>query len=112
MKFKMVFLLLPAVFFVLVGQARADKSYQVRVTTMANAGLVQLQPGNYDLVLDNSRILFRESETGKEYPVDAKVDHSAAKKFDNTLIHSRQLDGATRITKIELGGTKTTVAFP
>jgi hypothetical protein len=112
MRFKTVFLLLPAVLFVLVGEARADKSYEVKVTTAAKAGSVQLRPGDYDLVLDNSRILFRESVTGKEYPVEAKIDDSAEKKFEKTLIYSRQKEGATLITKIELGGTKTTVAFP
>jgi hypothetical protein len=112
MRVKTMFLLLPAVLFVLVGEARADKSYQVRVTTAAKAGSVQLRPGEYHLVLDTSRILFRESVTGKEYPVEAKIDDSAEKKFETTAVHSRQKDGATLITKIELGGTKTTVAFP
>lgn len=112
MRLKMVFLLLPAVLFVLVGDAMADKSYQVKVTSAAKAGSVQLQPGVYDLVLDNSKILFREPVTGKEYVVEARVDASAAKKFENTMIHSVQSEGATLITKIELGGTKTTVAFP
>ena len=112
MRLKTVFLLLPAVLFVLVGEAMADKSYQVKVSTAAKAGSVQLRPGDYQLVLDNSRIFFRESVTGKEYVVEAKIDDSAEKKFENTMIHSRQTDGATLITKIELGGTKTTVAFP
>lgn len=112
MRLKTVFVLLSTVLFVLVGEARADKSYQVKVTTAAKAGSVQLQPGDYHLVLDNSRILFRELETGKEYPVEAKIDDSAEKKFENTAIYSRQKEGAMLITKIELGGTKTTVAFP
>ena len=112
MKLKTLFLLLPALLFVLVGEARADKSYQVKVGTSAKAGTVQLLPGEYQLVLDNSKILLRESVTGKEYALDAKIDDSAEKKFANTTIHSRQVDGATLITKIELGGTKTTVAFP
>ena len=103
---------MPAVLFILVGEAMADKSYQVKVSTAAKAGSVQLRPGDYQLVLDNSRILFRESVTGKEYPVEAKIDDSAEKKFETTAVHSRQKDGATLITKIELGGTKTTVAFP
>jgi copper(I)-binding protein len=112
MRLKTVFVLLSAVLFFVVGEARADKSYQLKVTSAAKAGSVQLQPGDYHLVLDNSRILFRELETGKEFVVDAKIDDSAEKKFASTAIHSRQKEGATLITKIELGGTKTTVAFP
>jgi len=111
MRLKTVFVLLSALLFVLVGEVRADKSYRVKLTGAAKAGSVQLQPGDYHLVLDNSRILFRESVTGKEYPVEAKFDDSAEKKFASTAIHSQQMEGATLITKIELGGTKTTVAF-
>ena len=112
MKLKTMFLILPAVLFVLVVQARADKSYQVKVTAAAKAGSVELRPGNYHLVVDNSTILFRESATGKEYPVEAKIDDSAEKKFENTAVYMRQKEGAMLVTKIELGGTKTTVAFP
>ena len=112
MRLKTLFFLLPALLLVLAGEARADKSYEVKVGTAAKAGAVQLSPGEYQLVLDNYKIILRESVTGKEFVVDAKIDNSAEKKFANTMIHSRQLEGATLITKIELGGTKTTVAFP
>ncbi len=112
MRLKTMFLLMPALLIVLVGEARADKAYQIRIDTATKAGAVQLHPGAYQLVVDNSRILFRESATGKEFVVDAKIDDSGEKKFANTAVHSRQLEGATLITKIELGGTRTTVAFP
>jgi hypothetical protein len=111
MRFKTEFVLFSAVLFVLVGTAMADKSYPVKVTDAAKAGSIQLQPGDYELVLDNSRVLFRELKTGKEFEVDAKIDESAAKKYASTALHSSRVDGAMLITEIELGGTKTKVTF-
>jgi hypothetical protein len=112
MRLKTVFLLLPALLFILLGEARADKSYQIKVGTAAKAGAVQLHPGEYRLVLDNSKVLLRHSVTGKEYVIDVRIDDNAQEKFASTAVHSSQMDGATLITKIELGGTRTTVAFP
>ena len=111
MRIKTMFVLLSAALFVLIGQARADKSYPVRVTETAKAGSVQLKAGDYHLVIDNSKVRFREVGSGKEFEVDAKIDESAAEKFESTAIHSQRLEGVILITEIRLGGTKTRVAF-
>ena len=111
MRLKTVFVLFSAVLFILVGTAMADKRYPIKVTNAAKAGSIELQPGDYHIVLDNSTILFRDLKTGKELKVDAKLDDSATEKFQSTAVYSQRVEGATLITKIELGGTKTTVAF-
>ncbi len=111
MKLKTQILLLPAALFVLVAPAMADKSYDVTMTNAATAGSIQLQPGDYHLVLDNSKVRFTELKTGKEFEVDAKIDNSADRKFERTEIHLERVAGATLITEIRLGGTKARVVF-
>jgi hypothetical protein len=111
MKLKTIFLLLPAALFVLTAPAMADKSYHVTMTQAVTAASVQLRPGDYNLVLDNSKVRFQEVQTGKEFEVNATIDDSADKKFENTTIHSQRVEGATLITEIRLGGTKTRVVF-
>ena len=112
MRFKTISVLLPAALFFLSEPAKADKHYEVSIHNQAKAGTIQLQPGDYILVLDDSKVRLRELKTGKEFEVAAEVDNSSEKKFKNTTIHSRLLDGTTLITEIRLGGTKTRVAFP
>lgn len=111
MRLKTVFALLSAALFVLIAPARADKRYQVTMTNAAMVGSIQLQPGDYHLVLDNSKVRFTGLKTGKEVEVDAKIDDSAEKKFERTEIHSQRVEDATLITEIRLGGTKTRVVF-
>jgi hypothetical protein len=111
MRFKSTLILLSAALFVLIGQALADKIYQFTITDTAKAGSVQLKPGDYHLVLDNSRVYFKELKTGKTLDVNANIDESATEKFRRTEVLSRQLEGVTLITEIRLGGTKTKVAF-
>jgi len=42
--------------------------------------------------------------------LDAKVE-SGDRKFDSTEIRSAQVDGASQIREIRIGGTKTRIAF-
>ena len=112
MRLKALFVLLSIALFVSIEPAMADKSYRVTMTSAAKVGSVQLQPGEYTLVLDNSKVRFTEVNTGKEFEVTAKIDDTAEKKFESTAIHSTRAEGATLITEIRLGGTKTRVAFP
>ena len=111
MRLTTMFILLSAALFVLLGQARADKTYAFTLSDAAKAGSVQLKPGDYHLVLDNSKVRFRELKTGNEFEVDAQIDNSATEKFQSTAIHSQRLEGATLITEIRLGGTTTRVTF-
>ena len=106
-----VILFVSALLLVLIGPARADKSYRVTVSNVSKAGSVELQPGDYHLVLDNAKGRFRELKSGKEFDVEAKIDDSAVEKFEQTAVHSRQGEGTMLISEIRLGGTKTKVVF-
>lgn len=47
-----MFVLLEATMLVLPDPARADKSYRLTLTNVSKAGSIELQPGDYNLVLD------------------------------------------------------------
>jgi hypothetical protein len=112
MRLKTLFVLLSIALFVTIEPVRADKNYQVVISRVAKIGSVQLQPGEYKLVLDDSSAHFTEVNSGEEFEVLAKIDNTAEKKFEHTAIHSKGASGETLITEIRLGGTKTIVAFP
>jgi hypothetical protein len=112
MRLKALFVLLSTALFISIEPAMADKSYRVTMSGPAKIGSVQLQPGEYILVLDDSSAHFTEVKTGEEFEVLAKIDDTAEKKFESTAIHSTRANGETLITEIRLGGTRTRVAFP
>ncbi|MGD0870073.1 MAG: hypothetical protein ABSB88_11020 [Bryobacteraceae bacterium] len=108
---KVIVCLSVALFF-LVGPAQADKRYQIVIGTLAKAGSIELRPGEYTIILDNSKVRFAETKTGKEFEVSAKIDDSAKTKFADTEVYSKRVEEATLITEIRLGGTKTKLLFP
>ena len=112
MRLTTIFALLTAAFLVLPEPARADKSYRVSVPNTSRAGSVELPPGEYTLVLDQSKVRLTEVQTGKVFELEAKVDDSAARKFESTAVESSLVDGIRQIKVIQLGGTKTKLAFP
>ena len=77
---KVIVCLSVALFF-LIGTARADKRYQIMISAVTKAGAVELQPGEYTIIVDNSAARFANSKTGKEFEVAAKIDDSAKTKF-------------------------------
>ncbi|MCL5744237.1 MAG: hypothetical protein M1541_09985, partial [Acidobacteria bacterium] len=98
--------------FISIEPAMADKSYQVTMASAAKVGSMQLQPGEYRVVLDDTSAHFTEVKSGKEIEVLATIDNSAEKKFERTAIVSSRASGEAVVTEIQLGGTKTRVAFP
>jgi hypothetical protein len=111
MTFKTCIVSVAVALFLLAVPAFADKSYQFTVSSAAKLGSVQLQPGEYSLVLDNTTVRLRDLRTGDEFEVTAKIDDTADKKFDHTEIHSTRDADTVLITEIRLGGTNTRVVF-
>lgn len=71
----------------------ADKRYQIMISAVTKAGAVELQPGEYTIIVDNSAVRFANSKTGKEFEVAAKIDDSAKTKFAGTEVHSKRFAG-------------------
>jgi hypothetical protein len=112
MRLKALFILLSIALFISIEPAMADKSYELVISSAAKVGSVQLPPGEYKLVLDDSSAHFTALNSGEEFEVLAKIDDTAEKKFEHTAIHFTRATGENLITEIRLGGTKTRVAFP
>ncbi|SPE32660.1 conserved exported hypothetical protein [Candidatus Sulfopaludibacter sp. SbA6] len=96
----------------LASSATADqpKSYRITIGAVSKVGQAELQPGEYRLVVDEPKVRFIEQKSGKSVELDAKVE-SGDRKFDSTEIRSAQVDGASQIREIRIGGTKTRIAF-
>lgn len=71
---------------------------------------MELQPGEYKLVVDEPKVRFIELKTGKSLELDARVE-SGDRKFDSTKIHTQSVDGVSQSRQIRIGGTETRIAF-
>jgi hypothetical protein len=85
------------------------KTYTFTVTNPAQAGKVQLKPGEYSLKLDGSQVVFMDTN-GRRIDATAKVE-TAGRKFDQTAVATSKAGGSTRIQWIELGGGRNKVVF-
>ena len=86
------------------------KSYEIILDNTSQAGSAELKAGRYNLSLENTKVRFTDVNTGKSVETQAKIVN-ADKKFENTLVDTKQVNGATQINEIDLGGTKTKVEF-
>ena len=88
------------------------RSYEIILDNPSMAGNVELKPGKYNLNLmpDGSQVRFTDMETGKSVEATAKIEN-ADKKFSQTTMDSKQVNGQARIQEIDLGGTTTRVEF-
>ncbi|MBV9508378.1 MAG: hypothetical protein JO323_25590 [Acidobacteriia bacterium] len=86
------------------------KSFDITLDSAAKAGNLDLKAGKYTLaVMDDSKVRFTNA-SGQTVEASAKVSTSD-KKFQNTLVDTKQVNGAMQINEIDLGGTKTRVQF-
>jgi hypothetical protein len=110
MKTKMTCIAMLLAFGFLTATASADQSYRFNLSQPSKIGNAELRPGDYKLVVDAPKVVLTELSTGKSIELEAKVE-STDQKFATTEIHSSQVDGASRIREIRIGGSKTKIAF-
>ena len=98
------------VMFTMLGLSIASaKTYQVTIDNEMKAGSVTLKPGTYNMKVDASKVMFTDN-AGKSVEATGKVV-TGDKKFDNTMVDSKQVNGVAEIKEIDLGGTKTKIQF-
>jgi len=86
------------------------KSYEILLDSPVKVHDMDLKPGKYSIsLMDDSKIRFTDAN-GKSVEASAKVS-TADKKFQSTLVDTKQVNGATQIDEIDLGGTKTKLLF-
>lgn len=78
------------------------KTYKVTVYQPAVVGDTELQPGDYKLDVQDTKIVLKSGNVAAESPV--KVE-TADSKFSATTVMYTTADGKTRVHEIRLGGT-------
>jgi hypothetical protein len=94
--------------------ASADtKQYRLTLRDAAVIGTQQLKAGDYKLLVDDtsSTVTLRHAESGDSFDLSARVENGE-RKFDRTAVHLESASGQRQVTRIDLGGTKTSVSFP
>jgi hypothetical protein len=87
------------------------KRYLLSLHEATKVGTFDLVPGEYHIVLGPSKIHIVELDSGKALEVQGTI-HTVEKKFSDTAFVSKKIDGATHLTEVQLGGSKTKVTFP
>jgi hypothetical protein len=110
MKTKTICIAILLAFGFLTSIASADQSYRITLSNASKIGNIELQPGEYKLVVDMPKVVFTELKTGKSIELAAKIEN-VDEKFANTQIHWSHVDGVRQIIEIRIGGSKTKIAF-
>jgi hypothetical protein len=100
-------ILLTVAIFALTTAANA-KSFSVKLFQPSVVGAAELQPGEYKLDLNESKVVIRNGKQSAEATV--KVE-TVNEKYASTTVRYDIAEGKPRIQEIHLGGTKTKLVF-
>ena len=95
-------------FLVLALAAASAKTYTVTLFQPAVLAGTELKPGEYQLDLNDTKVVIKNSKVKVE--CDVKVE-TADSKFNTTTVRFASGDGKLRIQEIRLGGTKLKLVF-
>jgi hypothetical protein len=94
---------------VLAGSAVASaKSFNLTLFQPSVVGGAELQPGDYKLDLNESKVVIHQGKKSAEVTVTVE---NGGEKFSSTSVRYQSGDGKYRIQEIRLGGTKTRLVF-
>ncbi len=85
--------------------AAKARSYEVQVSSTTKVGTQVLKPGDYKVKLDGSNAVFTKENTKESVSAPATIV-TGEEKFGSTVLHEVQDAGQSRVTSIELEGTK------
>src|SRR5262245_3476148 len=86
----------------------AAKSYSVKLFQPSIVGGAELQPGEYKLDLNESKVTIHGGKSTAEATVTVE---NGDEKYASTSVKYQNGDGKYRIQEIRLGGTKTKLVF-
>jgi len=95
-------------FAILAVSVASAKSYSLTLFQPSIVGGAELQPGDYKLDLDDTKVVIRNGKKSAEATV--KVE-AGDQKFGSTSVKYQNGDGKYRVQEIRLGGTKTKLVF-
>jgi hypothetical protein len=86
------------------------KSYDVTFGAPAVLGGAEVASGQYKVSFDGTKVTFVNENTRKSIETTATVQTSE-KKYSETIVQSKRVDGKDLVDEIQLGGTKTALDF-
>jgi len=86
------------------------KKYDVTFGSPAVLGGMEVESGQYQLSFDGSKVTLVNSNSRKSFETTATVQTSE-KKYSETIVQSKRVDGKDLVNEIQLGGTKTALDF-
>lgn len=98
------------ILFVAIAGLSFAKSYEVSFNAPAVLGPMEVESGHYKLSVDGSKVTLVNEDTRKSFETTATVQTSG-KKFNETIVESKQDNGKLMVDEIQLGGTKTVLEF-
>ena len=84
------------------------KTFSVTLFQPSIIGGAELQPGDYKLDLNESKVVIRSGKKSAE--AEVKVE-TGDQRYSSTTVRYQNGDGKYRIQEIRLGGTKTKLVF-
>ncbi len=97
-------------FLAAAGLSFAAKSYDVTFGVPAVLGSIQLPPGQYQVKFEGSKVTLTNAKTGKSVDTFAAVQ-AGDRKFSDTIVQSKRVDGKDLVDEIQIGGTQTALEF-
>jgi hypothetical protein len=91
-----------------VSAVAGAKSFKVTLFQPSTVGASELQPGEYKLDLNGSKVVITNGKKTAE--AEVKVEASDT-KFNSTTVRYENGNGSYRVQEIRLGGTKTKLVF-
>jgi hypothetical protein len=91
----------------LAGLAIASaKTYDIVLSDASTVGTAQLRPGEYRVLVEGSKVIFKDNQNRQVAETNAKIVN-ADKKFEQTAVETKTVAGKTMIEDIRLGGSTT-----
>jgi len=87
-----------------------SKRYDVTFGSPAVLNGMEVASGQYQLSYDGSKVVLVNSNNHKQFETTATVQNSD-KKYNETIVNSKHVDGKDLVNEIQLGGTKTALEF-
>jgi hypothetical protein len=86
------------------------KTYDVTFGAPAVLGGAEVPSGQYKLSINGSMVTLKNANNGKSVETPGTVQTSE-KKYSETIVQSKRIDGKDLVDEIQLGGTKTAIDF-
>jgi hypothetical protein len=71
---------------------------------------MEVESGHYKVSYDGTKVTLVNENTRKSFETTATVQTSE-KKYNETIVESKRVDGKVLVDEIQLGGTKTALDF-